>query len=308
MRRAVSSLLRRPLAIGGRLSYGAVMDATTRFDRATQDVGNVVKLEHVNMTMPDQRLATLFYVSGLGLTRDPYLMTGVDNMWINAGDQQFHLPTRAPQVLRGTIGLVVPDLPALVSRLGAVADALAGTRFSWSERDGHVATTCPWGNRIRCHAPDAGRFGARTLGMPYIEFDVRPGTATAIVNFYREIMGAPAIAAGGVASVTVGAGQTLRFVETDAPQPAYDGHHLQVYLADFSGPYRRLLERGLVTLETDEHEYRFIDIVDLASGEVQFRIEHEVRSLKHPLYGRPLVNRNPAQTNRGYVPGRDALR
>ena len=27
--------------------------------------------------------------------------------------------------------------------------------------------------------------------------------------------------------------------------------------------------------------------------------------MTHPLYARPLVNRNPAQTNRNYVPGRD---
>jgi hypothetical protein len=26
-------------------------------------------------------------------------------------------------------------------------------------------------------------------------------------------------------------------------------------------------------------------------------VEHEVRSLKHPLYNRPLVNRNPATSN-----------
>jgi hypothetical protein len=306
----VSSKRRRrsPLAIAWRLSYGGVMDAKTRYDRTTQDVGNIVKLEHVNVTMPDQRLATLFYVSGLGLTRDPYLMTGVENMWVNAGESQFHLPTREPQVFRGTIGLVVPDLSALASRLRAVSDALAGTRFSWAERESFVEATCPWGNRIRCHAPDAACFGARTLGMPYIEFDARPGTAPAIAAFYREIMGAPSRAADGVATVTVGAAQVLRFAEMDRPQPAYDGHHLQIYLADFSGPYRRLLERGLVSLETDAHEYRFIDIVDLATGEVQFEVEHEVRSLKHPLYGRPLVNRNPAQTNRGYVPGRDALR
>ena len=38
----------------------------------------------------------------------------------------------------------------------------------------------------------------------------------------------------------------------------------------------------------------------------QFAIEHEVRSLRHPLYGRTFVNRNPAQTNNNYVPGRDA--
>jgi hypothetical protein len=27
--------------------------------------------------------------------------------------------------------------------------------------------------------------------------------------------------------------------------------------------------------------------------------------MTNPLYARPLVNRNPAQTNRNYVPGRD---
>ena len=32
-----------------------------------------------------------------------------------------------------------------------------------------------------------------------------------------------------------------------------------------------------------------------------------VRSLKHPLYARPLVNRNPAQTTRKYIRGRDAF-
>jgi hypothetical protein len=32
-----------------------------------------------------------------------------------------------------------------------------------------------------------------------------------------------------------------------------------------------------------------------------------VRSLKHPLFGRPLINRNPAQDNRNYIRGRDAF-
>ena len=46
-----------------------------KFDRAAEDLGNSIHLEHVNVRVPDQRLATLFYVTGLGLTRDPYLMT-----------------------------------------------------------------------------------------------------------------------------------------------------------------------------------------------------------------------------------------
>ena len=45
-----------------------------QFDRAAEDLGNSIHFEHVNVTIPDQRLATLFYVAGLGLTRDPYLM------------------------------------------------------------------------------------------------------------------------------------------------------------------------------------------------------------------------------------------
>src|SRR5712672_3200258 len=62
------------------------------FDRSAEDVGNVVALEHVNVRIPDQQIATVFYVTGLGLTRDPYIMTGIDNMWINVGRSQFHLP------------------------------------------------------------------------------------------------------------------------------------------------------------------------------------------------------------------------
>ena len=76
------------------------------FDRAAEDLGNSVHLEHVNVTVPDQRLATLFYVTGLGLTRDPYLMVSDSNMWVNVGRSQFHLPTGAPQVLRGHTALI----------------------------------------------------------------------------------------------------------------------------------------------------------------------------------------------------------
>jgi hypothetical protein len=29
--------------------------------------------------------------------------------------------------------------------------------------------------------------------------------------------------------------------------------------------------------------------------------------MRHPLFGRPLINRNPEQTNADYHPGRDAM-
>lgn len=41
------------------------------FDRSAEDPGNIVGLEHVNVQVGDQRLATLFNVTGLGLTRAP---------------------------------------------------------------------------------------------------------------------------------------------------------------------------------------------------------------------------------------------
>jgi hypothetical protein len=53
--------------------------------------------------------------------------------------------------------------------------------------------------------------------------------------------------------------------------------------------------------ESDQYQYRFKDLVDPKSGKVLFTIEHEVRSVTHPLYGRELVNRNPDQTNLAYV-------
>ena len=132
-------------------------DATT-YDRTIEDLGNVVTLEHVNTRVPDQQLATLFYVTGLGLTRDPYLMTSVTNMWVNVGRSQFHLPTGKAQVLRGHTGLVIPNRDALVRRLGAVKKPLEGTRFAFTEHNDYVEATCPWGNRIRCYEPGE-RFG-----------------------------------------------------------------------------------------------------------------------------------------------------
>jgi hypothetical protein len=284
---------------------------TARYDRARQDLGNIVLLEHVNVCITDQRLATIFYISGLGFTRDPYLVTGIDNMWINVGRHQLHLPSRDPQVLRGRVGLVVPDLVALETRLGKIAPLLAETRFGWERRNGAIEAICPWGNRYLCHAPDS-RFGETELAIAYVEFDVPPGTARAIARFYREILGAHAAlegAAGAETAVIVAsAAQRLRYRESAQPLPPYDGHHIQIYVSDFSGPHRRLLERGLVTEESSEHQYRFRDLLDLDSGQALFAIEHEVRSLTHPLYGRPLVNRNPAQTNQRYVRGHDAFR
>lgn len=281
---------------------------TLDFDRSAEDLGNVVHLEHVNVTVPDQLLATRFYIGALGLTRDPYLMTGVDNMWVNAGRTQFHLPHGAAQRLRGTISLVIPGRPALLARLRDAAAPLNGTAFAFD--DAHpdfVEVRCPWGNRLRCFEPDAARFGLTALGIVELAFDVPPACADGIARFYCQVFNARAESAAGVARVRVGAWQALVFSETAAEPPAYDGHHLQIYVADFSAPHRRLRELSLVSEESNRHQFRFVDIVDPLTRAPCFRLEHEVRSMTHPLFGRSLVNRNPQQNNRNYRPGADAF-
>jgi hypothetical protein len=274
---------------------------TPQFDRTVEDLGNIVELGHVNVTVPDQGKATAFYLMGLGLTRDPYLMAGLENMWVNVGRGQFHLPSRGtPQVVRGTTALLMPDLDALLKRLQYAQQYL--------EAGDAVEATCPWGNRIRVHSPDPSRFGAMRVGMPYVEFEIPAGTdLTAIAKFYTDILGAIA----GVGSDELGpyawantsAESKVIYRETNAPLPDYDGHHIQITLADFSGPHKKLLERGLISEESDQHQYRFLDIVDVDSNKPLFRIEHETRSMRHPMFNRVFINRNPEMNNRNFVPG-----
>jgi hypothetical protein len=282
-----------------------------KFDRTQADLGNITNLGHINLNISDQRLGTHYYITGLGLTRDPFLNTGVRNMWVNVGMSQFHLPTGEPNVMGATAGLVIPGREALLARLAGVKSHLADTKFSFRETNDGVETTCPWGNRITVHEPDPARFGRVQLGMAYVAFDVRPGTTERIARFYRDIVGAPARASrngkGPQAEVAAGERQCFYFRETDAPLRAFDGHHVQIYLANFSRPHGKLVDLGLITEESDAYQYRFEDLVDLDTREVLFTIEHETRSQTHPMFGRPLINRNPAQTNRDYKPGHDEM-
>ena len=168
-------------------------DQVKQFDRTNQTVGNIVLLEHFNCLINDQRLATLFYVVGLGGTRDPYIFMGLENMWVNFGRTQVHLPSRGPaprpEVLRGTVGFVVPDLEALKKNLEFAGREMKRvvpdkeTRFSWHDKGDTVEATCPWGNRVRCHAPSP-EFPRTELGLVYVDFDVPPGAAQGIARFY----------------------------------------------------------------------------------------------------------------------------
>jgi hypothetical protein len=273
-------------------------------DPQREDASPILALEHINLQIADQQLATLFYVAGLQLTRDPYLMVGVDNMWINVGRMQFHLPTSVSgsQRLRGVVGLVVPDLAMLETALAAATPHLTATQFGFKRDANTVEVVCPWGNRFRCHGPHFGRWGTTQLGLMYVDFDVPAEIFRAPVGIERNDEGLQ------TTIVRIGTEQRFNFIETSRPIPAYDGHHVQIYVVDFSTPYRRLEERNLISRNVGSNEWRFVDIVDPVSGDVVYQLEHEVRSMRHPLFGRSLVNRNPAQTNQGYVKSHDTFR
>ena len=288
-----------------------------QYDRDSQVVGNIVHLEHFNVVVGDQRLATLFYVVGLGGTRDPYIFPGLENMWVNFGRTQVHMPNRGtkpkPEVLRGTAGFVVPSLEDAEKRLEHAGNEMKRAapelpnKFAFKRKGDVIEATCPWGNRVRCHAP-APEFGRTELGLVYVDFDVPQGTAEGIARFYNEIMRAPAKVKNNRTTVSIGRDQKLHFTETAEPLPEYDNHHIQVYIADFAGPYHWLKERGLINMETDAEEWRFQWLTDPKDGRKLFQIEHEVRSMKHRLFARPLVNRNHGVTNLNFVPGSDAFR
>jgi hypothetical protein len=281
-----------------------------KYNRAAENMGNIVGLEHLNVRIPSQLTATDFWISGMGFTRDPYVMVGTENMWVNIGHQQIHMPTGYPQVFRAMVGIVVPDLDALTNRLASVREKLTGTKFGCALEDKTVVVTCPWGNKLRCHAAGP-EWGDMTLGIPYVEFPVPAGHAEGIARFYQQVMGAPAVVTpvGSMAQahVQVGTGQELIFRETTQEIPKFDGHHIAVYIADFGGPHHQLKERKIVSEESNPYQYRFTNIVDPDTNQCLFVLEHEVRSYTHPMFQRPLVNRNPAQRQATYRPGRDAF-
>ena len=135
------------------------------------------------------------------------------------------------------------------------------------------------------------------LGIPYVEFTVPPGTARSIQRFYEVVFGSPGKIEenghGPAAVIEAGPLQSLVFRESEQ-LPEYDGHHLAIYVANFSSPFQWLEERKLISEGIRNHQFRFKEIVDPDTAKPVFTIEHEVRSTRHPLFKMPLTNRDPA--------------
>lgn len=273
------------------------------------ELGNVVSLDHVNLRVPDQHLATLFFLEGLGLTRDPYRMTGTGNMWVNVGAQQFHLPTTEPMPFPGEIGLVMPHLDAVRERLARVAPKLKGTAFSWKDGRSSIAACDPWGRRLRLHEAGDALPAMMPLALAYVEIWVPPGSAPAIGDFYEQALEVPVQRNGGRkaarVAVTLGPHQTMRFVERAGADTQPHNNHVALYLTRYREVYGRMRKLGNL-MEKDRYEqFRFNRILNLKTGICLLEFEHEMRSLYHGDYGRPLLNRGDIGGRIGHVIGRN---
>ena len=112
-----------------------VSDADTSLD-----MPGILWFEHVNIVLGDRALTDLFFFDLLGCTPDPS-----PSYHANLGAQQFHLGIGdSPMNFPGTIGLALPSLDSLRSRLAALAPRFAGTKFSVEDGGEHIALSCPW--------------------------------------------------------------------------------------------------------------------------------------------------------------------
>lgn len=264
------------------------------------EVGGIVHLEHVNFETPDQEMATVFFMSGLGLTRDPYARTDETNMGVNVGLQQFHLPRRGERTppFHGVVGLVTPDLDGVRHRLALLEKAgrFAGTPFRCDMKGNALEVMSPFGYRLRLHP--AGSIAAlRPLGLAYVEVPVPPGRAEAIGGFYARVTRAPVAIAerdgARTASVTMGPHQFTHFMERELDDHDPHSMHIAYYITNYN-EVRDVL-RGAGALVGDARgEILFFDrVFDPDTGDTLFTINNEVRSVYHPDFMRPLANRWP---------------
>ena len=231
-----------------------------QYDRSAEDLGNIVGLEHVNLQVEDQGLTTLFYISGLGLTRDPYLMTSIDNMWVNVGHSQFHLITGKPQHLRGRTGLVIPDREALLQRLEQDEEAARGHALRLQGARGPCRDHVPVGQqapdpRARQLRPHAARHAlCRVRRAGGLGQGASP-TSTARSSRRRR-------ASMRRATCRRRASRSARRRSWCSARPRRSSRPTTAITSRSTSPTSRgrtsaLLERKLVTEESNQYQYRF---------------------------------------------------
>ena len=160
-------------------------------------------------------------------------------------------------------------------------------------------------------------------GIDHVELNCPMGTAEQIALFYESIFDATTMVVReenndnnsnnsvaayisiGEFEVTTGrASQYLIFRETPSPLPAYDGHHIALYIGtaphdtkNFERAFHKAQNAGLLstnwrdkadvlTLEAarSQHQFRIETILDRDTGQPIFQLEHEIRSVEHSTW------------------------
>lgn len=265
------------------------------------EIGGIIHLEHFNFEVLEHDLATAFFINGLGFTRDPYRRTDETNIGINIGLQQFHLPRRGKRTppFIGEVGLIVPQIPIIKARLDRL-DKLG--KFDGSEyaiddvNEDIMRVRTPYGVRLILHRAGSIPF-LHPLGLTYVDIPVMPGKAEAVADFYRRVMGAPAeisLLDGEISAVvTFGAHQYVRYRERERDD--YDLHdfHVACYVSNYNEIRDRVVEQGSLKGDGFGQIFFFDEIFDPDNGEMIVRFQQEIRSIYHPDFMRPLVNRWP---------------
>ncbi len=265
------------------------------------EVGGIIHLEHFNFEMEEHELATIFFMNGLGLTRDPYKRTDETNMGINIGLQQFHLPRRGKPTppFFGEIGLLLPDLNVVRARLDRLERkrVFEGTEYCLQEvSDNQLLVQSPWGVVMRLWRDGALPF-SRPLGLIYVDIPVPPDTAQQLRVFYETLLGAPFqmldIEGEASAIVTVGPQQQLRFRERLLDDYNLYDFHVAYYISNYN--VARDAAIGADVLRGGgKGQVCFIDgPFNPETGELLLGFQQEWRSIHHPDFMRPLINRWP---------------
>lgn len=243
----------------------------------------VVRLEHVNIdTCPaEKQSAARFFEQELGLLQDPEQTKWTKSSavtWFNVSrEHQMHVPVReAVQSLHTASSEIV-----LTSRCAE----RAGT-FVWH--------------------PNNVQFRIETAAEPLLK-SVRLGAHSAslihLERFWREMLRANVSHSvndekQSVVVVDVGPGQTIEFfaVAESTENVVYSGYHICIYIQDWEDSYLRFQKAGLLfvdhrfsdkfsTLEEARESNQFrACIVPDTDGKVVYRLELEIRSLKHPSF------------------------
>ena len=271
-----------------------------RFGATNPEIGAIIHLDHVNFETPDHEMATVFYINGLGLTRDPYRRADEQNMGINVGLQQFHLPRRGEQTppFHGVVGLVVPDMAGIKERFDLL-EALGkfeGTPYCRKEQDNTVLLTSPFGFRLRLHPAGSVPF-LRPLGIAYVEVPVPPDTADGIARFYERVVRAPAEVGvvEGERAALIGAGpyQEMRFIERALDDHNTHSMHISYHVTNYNELREAMAAHGSLKGIGRGEVFFFDRIFDPDTDDVLFVLQNEVRSVYHPDFMRPLINRWP---------------